>query len=264
MSHSKTPSTSSVKYDELRYLPMLVGAISPISIIMSLPPLTGSWITFDGKERKNNKGLELTVLVSVAVLFALVANLCLLFRFMERRIVLNTFLSVVGYTLHAAFMFVPIGYFYFTENKHPQEKFTGDFWAGASVSGISLVLACLLVIDYFQNNRLRLRGSGVSSKQRTLVLFCIFVTMWSTFGAMVFSFVEKWSFTRGVYFTLVTMTTIGFGDFKPEHLGTRIFLFPYAIIGIVAMGILINSIRIVIVERFESIYLKKVGRIGNL
>ncbi|KAI0221122.1 Potassium channel [Massospora cicadina] len=260
MSAPKAPSIISVNYDELRFLPMLVGAISPVSIIMSLPPLTGNWV-IDGVERKSLKSLPLVITLSFAVAFLLIANLCLLFRFMERRIVLNTFLSIYGYLLHACLMFFPLIHFYI-KKLGSNEKLSGDFYVGVCVSVISLVSALFLVIDYFRHNRLRLKGSGISNKQRNLVFFCILVTLWSSFGALIFSFIEGWSFTRGVYFTLVTMTTIGFGDYVPKETSTRIFLFPYSIVGIVAMGILINSIRIVIIEKFESIYLEKLDELG--
>lgn len=50
-----------------------------------------------------------------------------------------------------------------------------------------------------------------SCHQQVLLL----VTGYICFGATLFSFWEKWSFLDGAYFSFITLSTIGFGDFVP-------------------------------------------------
>ena len=64
----------------------------------------------------------------------------------------------------------------------------------------------------------------------------ILVTLWTVFGALVMGSFEEWSFTRGIYFALVTLTTIGFGDYAPSKDYSRGFNVFYASIGIIMVG----------------------------
>ena len=68
-------------------------------------------------------------------------------------------------------------------------------------------------------------------------------------AAAVYSRVEGWDFLDAVYWTDVTILTIGFGDYAPKtHLG-RGLLFPMAIGGILFLGLIIASIRTLVLER---------------
>jgi len=58
-----------------------------------------------------------------------------------------------------------------------------------------------------------------------LFLFLFFVTIF----AILFSFVEDWTYLDSVYFVIITFTTVGFGDFVPE-IGPAILLILVGII----------------------------------
>ena len=74
-------------------------------------------------------------------------------------------------------------------------------------------------------------------------------------GAGVYAKIEGWMFLDAVYFTNYTLLTVGIGDYAPStHLG-RGLLFPYAIGGIVILGLVIGSIRSLVLERGK----KKLG-----
>ena len=74
-------------------------------------------------------------------------------------------------------------------------------------------------------------------------------------GAGVYAKIEGWMFLDAVYFTNYTLLTIGIGDYAPmTHLG-RGLLFPYAIGGVVILGLVVGSIRSLVLERGK----KKLG-----
>ena len=74
-------------------------------------------------------------------------------------------------------------------------------------------------------------------------------------GAGVYAKVEGWMFLDALYFTNYTLLTVGIGDYAPStHLG-RGLLFPYAIGGIIILGLVIGSIRTLVLERGK----KKLG-----
>lgn len=52
-------------------------------------------------------------------------------------------------------------------------------------------------------------------------------------GANVYRYVEEWSILDSYYFTVVTVTTIGYGDFVPKTPIGKIFTIFYSFLGIV-------------------------------
>lgn len=62
-------------------------------------------------------------------------------------------------------------------------------------------------------------------------------------GAVLFHWIEKWNWLDSVYFTVVTITTIGFGDFSPKtNLGKIVTIF-YGLNGVALLLMLFDQIR---------------------
>lgn len=51
-------------------------------------------------------------------------------------------------------------------------------------------------------------------------------------GTVFYHFVEEWSWVNSLYFTVVMLTTIGFGDFHPTTEFSRIFTIVFILIGV--------------------------------
>jgi hypothetical protein len=49
---------------------------------------------------------------------------------------------------------------------------------------------------------------------------------------MYFFFIDQWRFIDSVYFTVVTITTVGYGDIKPTASDSKIFTGFYIILGV--------------------------------
>jgi potassium channel subfamily K len=89
----------------------------------------------------------------------------------------------------------------------------------------------------------------LTMSQRTLMLQTISYLVYLLCGAAVYSHIEGWPYLDAVYYANFTLLTIGIGDFSPTtHLG-RGLLFPFAIGGIIILGLVIGSIRSLVLER---------------
>jgi potassium channel subfamily K len=89
--------------------------------------------------------------------------------------------------------------------------------------------------------------------QRTLMLHTICFLFYLLLGALVYSKIEGWKFLDAVYWADFTLLTIGIGnDYTPHtHLG-RSLLFPFAIGGIVYLGLIVGSIRSLVLDRTKK------------
>ncbi len=89
----------------------------------------------------------------------------------------------------------------------------------------------------------------LTPSQRTLMLQTIMFLIYLLVGALVFSKVEGWAYLDAVYWADATLFTVGFGDFAASTTLGRSLLFPYALIGIISLGLVIGSIRSLALER---------------
>ncbi len=60
-------------------------------------------------------------------------------------------------------------------------------------------------------------------------------------GTVMFHLLEGWSILDSLYFSMVTLTTVGYGDFSPQTSGGKIFAIVYIIAGV---GIILNFIQV--------------------
>ncbi len=68
-------------------------------------------------------------------------------------------------------------------------------------------------------------------------------------GSTVYHFVEGWSWIDSIYFSVITLTTIGYGDFSPQTDFGKIFTVFYILIGI---GIILSFVQTVF-EHYKDI-----------
>lgn len=61
-------------------------------------------------------------------------------------------------------------------------------------------------------------------------------------GVTFYMHTENWSFVNALYFCVVALTTVGFGDLTPTHDSSKIFTIFYILFGI---GIIVSFINLV-------------------
>mgnify|MGYP001588769398 CR=1 FL=1 len=69
------------------------------------------------------------------------------------------------------------------------------------------------------------------------LLFTTFIVI--SGGTFAYHYLEGWSWVDSAYFSVVTLTTVGFGDFAPQTDGGKVFTIFYIIMGI---GIILSFI----------------------
>ena len=90
-------------------------------------------------------------------------------------------------------------------------------------------------------------GAAIRSFNRILrhprhQAFALSVVVVVVSGVVFYRLAEDWSLADSLYFTVIALTTIGFGDFTPTTTLSRLFTVFYAIIGVGLIGILVHLI----------------------
>ena len=85
-------------------------------------------------------------------------------------------------------------------------------------------------------------------KNKVYITLAAFV-IWLVLGVVVFKFVEEeWGWLDSLYFVIVSLTTVGLGDFVPDTLPGQVFLVSFAIVGLGLVAIFIALIQVLISE----------------
>ena len=131
----------------------------------------------------------------------------------------------------------------------PDATYSEAFYYATFAGALYIILACLLSVTawgiWFGGYSTEFK---LSLAQRSLMLQTIMFLTYVLAAGAVYAQIETWAFLDGVYFTIVTLFTIGFGDLVPKtHLGRSLF-FPFAVGGILFVGVIIANIRTVILE----------------
>jgi len=94
----------------------------------------------------------------------------------------------------------------------------------------------------------------------SLATLSVFVTIFVLSWAGAFSIYNGWSYLDSVYFGIVTVTTIGFGDMVPEGnalmAAEHVLYMCYFVFGLISMGTLITAVQKKVVE-YQSRHNKK-------
>jgi potassium channel subfamily K len=128
--------------------------------------------------------------------------------------------------------------------------FTQAFYYAIFSAGLYFLVATLMLVTVYGAMRGHYdKEFQLTMSQRTLMLQTISFLVYLLAGAAVYSHIEGWAYLDAVYWADFTLLTVGIGDYAPmTHLG-RGLLFPFAIGGIIILGLVIGSIRSLVLER---------------
>lgn len=107
-------------------------------------------------------------------------------------------------------------------------------------------------------------GSSVEKHMTIKLRACIVaILIYLTIGAIAYSFMlEKWSIIDSLYFSVVTFTTVGYGDLSPTTKLSKLFTAFYSLGGISILGVALGVIGSRVVE-YETRLISKVYKVTS-
>jgi potassium channel subfamily K, other eukaryote len=190
---------------------------------------------------------------AVSLAFALTANVSLLLN-MARRVSFSTAqpITILGFW-SASILLIALIAVAAHDLRAPgvqDQALTQAYYYAIFAAGLYQVISYLMCVTVWGAYRGHYsKEFKLTISQRTLMLQTISFMVYLLVGAAVYSHIEGWLFLDAVYWADFTCLTVGIGDYAPStHLG-RGLLFPYAIGGIVCLGLVVGSIRSMVLDR---------------
>lgn len=82
----------------------------------------------------------------------------------------------------------------------------------------------------------------------------VVIVAWLAIGTVAYMFFESWSALDALYFSVVTLSTVGYGDVSPQSTAGKLFTILYILIGVGTLAMLLNGI---VHRRLELIHLRE-------
>ena len=132
----------------------------------------------------------------------------------------------------------------------PEYSLTQAYYYAVFAAVIYFFVATIMVVTvigfyrghYDEEFKLTVRRQSLMIQTSGFLLYLLL-------GALVYAHVEDWRYLDAIYWAHYTILTVGIGDFAPRTHGGRSLLFPFAIGGIVLFGLIICTIRSLVVDR---------------
>ncbi|KAI7612222.1 voltage-gated potassium channel [Hortaea werneckii] len=245
--------------------PLLAGTFGPIASGFNICALVYKWRLYipPGGTEEHGVILEdpawLVAINAVSLFCAVVGNLSLLLN-MARRLDFQIAqpITISGFLLAsllliadtAALTASPTYYLTGKYAPHDRHALSSAFYYAIFAAAIYMIIALLMCMTvYGAKKGYYDKCFQLTPSQRTLMLQTMSFMAYLLLGALVYSKIEGWSYLNAVYWADVTLLTVGFGDFSPTTAVGRGLIFPFAIGGILMVGLVVGSIRSLILER---------------
>ncbi|CAH0015087.1 unnamed protein product [Clonostachys rhizophaga] len=271
--HGRLPREYRIQNDEAHLMPsrwwfassafpMIAGTLGPVASAFSICALVVPWRQHLAPREDISKATYindppwLLAINAIQLALALVANVFLLLNMARRvRFGIAQPITMLGWYISAILLIALLAAG--PGPLHQNLGFPADqmiwsqaLWYGTWAAILYFLNASFMVVTFLGARAgYYPKDFNLTKSQRTLMLQTIMFLFYLLLGALIFSKIEGWGYLDALYWADVTLFTVGFGDLSPSTSLGRALLIPYSLVGIISLGLVIASIRSMILER---------------
>ncbi|KAK4201122.1 hypothetical protein QBC40DRAFT_348130 [Triangularia verruculosa] len=239
--------------------PMIAGTLGPVASAFSICALARPWRQnyLPGSDIDDAPFIKdpiwLTIINAIQLLIALIANMALLLNMTQRlRFSIAQPVTIVGWYISSICLIALTATASGPLIMEPTSQYIWSqaFYYGIYGAALYFLVASLMVITFLGAQTEHYPKDFVlTPSQRTLMMQTILLLFYLLLGALVFGRIEGWNYLDAVYWAAVTLFTVGFGDFSPQTELGKGLVMPFALVGIISLGLVIGSIRSLVLDR---------------
>ncbi|EED19686.1 potassium channel, putative [Talaromyces stipitatus ATCC 10500] len=236
-------------------IPLAAATTAPLANLMSVVALVTSWRNKVHPHELDSQGRPRQTAVpdptwSIALnasslVFGVLGNLFLLFNFTRkmRYIVALPASMCLWFLATGLLVGISISLEIYAPPIPPDQVFSQGYWSAVIAATLYFILAVMLMINLLGYMLDHYPGHfALTDDQRTLILQTTSFMVWLAVGAAVYQKLVDITFADALYFSDVTVLTLGYGDITTGNDVARGLILPYAVIGIIILALIVASI----------------------
>lgn len=243
------------------YFPVLTACLGPIANAFSVACVVEKWRTkvdiVDGVTHdikiSDPRGVFAVNIISLVLGF--VSNIILLLHFANKiSYKKSQLLNVVGWTTAGIMLITDV--IICGKNDLPQGySKTIGFWFAAITSALYMGCTFTLSVHYvgYVYGKYPPKFNLIKN-ERAVMVFTVILSLWLIWGAGLFSSLLHISYCDALYFTVVSILTIGFGDILPNSVATKIMVLVYSLNGVILLCLIVAMTRSIIMNSLGPIF----------
>ncbi|WVQ98939.1 hypothetical protein IAU59_006071 [Kwoniella sp. CBS 9459] len=221
-----------------KYCPLVSAIFAPLSTLLDIPALTQHWYAQYGVTQPDPKAS--LILSAIGLALNVLANVLLVVRFSSkttfwwRHATRWSLISWIGKTVVAGVNLIIFGIL--TRNAAGYQYREGFWCAVISIITAGIISITLTFHYFFAFKREKHDSSDIRSEGKKFMLSVTTFISILAIQSLVFSQIEGWLYSDGIYFSTQVALTIGYGDFAPTTTAGKVLILPFSVLTISQLG----------------------------
>lgn len=225
--------------------PLITSCLAPLANMMSIIGLAEHWRVYKLTGALVNDPVEVRVLNSLSLFFGLIGNTSLLMNFSSSKVyILAQLISIFCWSMAWIILLVAIlllNYYHMSS----EYALTEGQWFSVfttAMYGVCTVTMSINCLGFMLGKYPPLLN--LDNKERKLMRYTVVLAIWLVIGACISKkIMPDLGYGASLYFCVVSVLTIGFGDITPNSSSSRVFSLLFSLVGVILMGLVIAMIR---------------------
>ncbi|WWD16124.1 hypothetical protein CI109_100549 [Kwoniella shandongensis] len=228
-----------------KYCPLVSAILAPLSTLMDIPALSQHWYIRDGVAQPDFK--TSIVLSAIGLALNVIANVLLVVRFSSKApfwVNHSTKWSLLFWILKTVVAVANLITFGILSRNQPAYSYSEGFWCAVVSVIVAGIISITLTLHYFEAfGSDKHDTSDVRAEGKKFILSVQLFMAILSIQSLVFCKIENWTYADGIYFSVQTALTIGYGDYHPLTTAGKVLVFPFSVLTISQLG---NEIALII------------------
>lgn len=242
------------------YFPVITACLGPIANTISIACVVNKWRqvgavsqhgddVFFATELKDPRGIFTVNVISLVLGFF--SNIVLFLHFARKlSYIKSQFINITGWSIAGFLLLIDCIVCSVKNIRYDlKESKTIGFWYACITSGLYLLCSITLSIHFIGFKLSKYPATfNLLPNERSIMVFTVLFSIWLIWGSIMFSSLLDVSFGDALYYCIVALLTVGFGDIIPLSVASKIMTLIFAMTGIIILGLIVFMTRSIIMK----------------
>lgn len=242
------------------YFPVITACLGPIANTISIACVVNKWRQYGVIVEHDNGEFFATELTDprgvfavniLSLLFGFVSNIVLFLHFAKKlSYIKSQCINITGWTIAGLLLLVDCIVCSIQDiRSQDQQSKTIGFWYACFTSGLYLSCSITLTIHFIGFKLSKYPATfNLLANERSIMVFTVLFSFWLIWGSVMFSSLLDISFGDALYYCIVALLTVGFGDIIPLSIAAKIMTLVFSMTGIIILGLIVFMTRSIIIK----------------